>query len=76
MVRVRKTAEESIMVLEAEKAKIQVKIENLKLKMAEFNASIKDLQDGQKQRELEDLLEAIKATGKSPEEILTALKTA
>lgn len=76
MARVRKTAEEKIAVLEAEKAKFKAKIENLKVKMAELDASITELQDGQKQKELEDLLDAIKATGKSPEEILASLKTA
>lgn len=76
MARVRRTAEEKIAALEAEKAGIQAKIENLKAKMAEVDASIKEIQDGQKQKDLENLLEAIKATGKTPAEILASLKTA
>lgn len=76
MARVRRTAEERVAALEAEKAKIQAKIESLKVKLTEFDASIKELQDGQKQKELEDLLNAIRATGKSPEEILATLKQA
>lgn len=74
MARRRKTAEEKIGALETQKTQLQARIESYKIKIAELDASIAELQDNQKQQELEKLLEAIKATGKTPEEILAALQ--
>jgi hypothetical protein len=75
MARTRKTIAEKISALEAQKAQLQAKIEGLKSKISELDDSVKGLQEGKKQQELENLLDTIKASGKTPEEILAALKT-
>lgn len=74
MARTRKTSEQKLSELEAEKAKIQARVESMKSKIAKLDVSIKDLKEGQTQKELGALLDAIKASGKAPEEIIAALK--
>jgi hypothetical protein len=76
MARARKTIEEKIAELDAKKADLQAKIEGIKSKVSGLDDSIKELRESQKQQELEALLDKIKASGKTPEEILAALKNA
>lgn len=75
MARTRRTAGQKIIDLETKRTQLQARIESFKTKIAELDASIVELRQGQKQQELEKLLEAIKAAGKTPEEILAAIKT-
>lgn len=76
MARTRKTAEQKIGDLEAAKSLLVAKIEKLKDQVAKIDASIQSIENGQKEKELAKLLEAIKASGRSPEEVLAALKSA
>lgn len=75
MARTRKTAETRLAELSAKKAQLQAKIENWKGKISELDSQIKDLTEARKQKELEQLLKAIKDSGKTPEEVLSALHT-
>jgi septal ring factor EnvC (AmiA/AmiB activator) len=72
--RTRKTIEARISDIEAKKAQFGVKIESYKAKISELDSQIQELQDAQKQKELENLLDVIKASGKTPEEVIAALK--
>lgn len=76
MARTRKTAEQKVSELEAAKSQLIAKIEKLKAQVAKIDSSIQSIENGQKEKELAKLLEAIKATGRSPEEILASLKSA
>lgn len=59
--------------LEMKKAGYQSKIENYKTKISELDKEIQNLLNRQKQKELEQLLDIIKASGKTPEEVIAAL---
>jgi septal ring factor EnvC (AmiA/AmiB activator) len=72
--RKRKSVETRIGEIEAKKAQYQTKIDSYKAKVSALDAKIQDLKDSQKQKELEGLLKVIKASGKTPEEVLQALK--
>lgn len=74
MQRTRKTVEARISDIESKKAQIQVKIESYKAKISELDSQIQELEDVKKQKELENLLDVIKASGKTPEEVIAALK--
>lgn len=74
MARTRKTSEQKLSELEAKKAKIQARVESVKSQISKLDASIRDLKDSQTQKELGALLDAIKASGKAPEEVIAALK--
>lgn len=74
MERTRKTIETRISEIEAKKAQFQTKIDNYKAKIAALDSQVQELNDAQKQKELEKLLEVIKASGKTPEEVIAALK--
>ena len=75
MERTRKTVETRISEIEAKKAQFQAKIEGYKVKISELDSQIKELNDAQKQKSLENLLEVIKASGKTPEEVIAALNS-
>lgn len=74
MQRVRKPIDVRIKDIETKKAQYQAKIENYKAKISELDSQIQKLKESQKQKELENLLNIIKASGKTPEEVLAALK--
>ncbi len=76
MVRTRKPAEQKIRELEAMKSQLIAKMEKLKVQVAKIDSSIRSIESGRKEKELEKLLAAIQATGRSPEEVLAALKSA
>lgn len=73
MQRRRKSVDTRVAELEAKKTQYQAKIEGYKVKMSELDAKIKELEDAQKQKELEKLLTVIKDSGKTPEEVISAL---
>ncbi|NLO46706.1 MAG: cortexillin II [Clostridiales bacterium] len=60
--------------LELKKAEHQKRIENYKAKIAQLDSEIKNLKDAQKQKELEKLMDLIKASGKTPEEVISSLR--
>jgi phosphopantetheine adenylyltransferase len=60
--------------LEVKKTEYQKRIENYKSKIAQIDTEIKSLKDAQKQKELEKLMDLIKASGKTPEEVISSLK--
>ncbi len=70
----RKSVDTQIADIETRKVQFQTKIDSFKAKIAELDAEIKKLQETKKQKELENLLDVIKASGKTPEEVLSALK--
>lgn len=74
MERTRKTIETKIAEIEAKKAQFQTKIDGYKAKIAALDSQVQELNDAQKQKDLEKLLEVIKASGKTPEEVIAALK--
>lgn len=75
MARTRKTTESRLAEISAKKAQYQAKIENLKIKISELDTQVKDMTEAKKQKEIENLLQVIKASGKTPEEVISALKT-
>lgn len=70
---VAKTSEERIADIESKKAEYQARIDNYKNKIAELDSQIKELQDAQKKVKLDELLQAIEASGKTVEEVLSAV---
>ena len=74
MARVRKTTDQKLAELEAKKTLLLAKIDKFKAEIAKLDSSISTLRDSEKQKELENLLETIKKSGKSPEEVIAALK--
>lgn len=70
---VAKTPEQKIAEIEAVKAKYQEKIDDYKAKIAELDSQIKALGNEQRQAELDKLLDAIAASGKTVDEVLEAL---
>ena len=73
MARTRRTVEVRIADIESKKAQYQSKIENYKTKISQLDSLIQEIKETQKQKELEKLLSVIKASGKTPEEVITAL---
>ena len=69
----RKSVDIQIAEIESKKSQFQIKIDVYKAKIAELDAQIKDIQESQKQKELNDLLMVIKTSGKTPEEVMAAL---
>ena len=55
-------------------AMLLAKIDKFKSEITKLDSSISTLKDSEKQKELENLLETIKKSGKSPEEVIAALK--
>lgn len=73
--RKRKTTAARIADIEAQKAQYQSKIEGYKAKISDLDSKIQELLDAQKQKELENLLNVIKTSGKTPEEVMAALQS-
>jgi septal ring factor EnvC (AmiA/AmiB activator) len=71
---VTRTIETKIAEIETKKAEYKSKIEDYKAKIASLDKKIVELKDTQKQKDLENLLEVIKASGKTPEEVIASLK--
>ena len=69
----RKSIETKISEIEAKKAQFQTKIDAYKAKISDLDAEIKGLQDDRKQKELANLLNVIQQSGKTPEEVMSAL---
>ncbi|MFT8888427.1 MAG: cortexillin II [Ethanoligenens sp.] len=70
---VAKTPEERIADIESKKAEFQVKIDNYRGKIAELDHQIKELKEEQKKVQLDELLQAIQASGKTVDEVLSAV---
>lgn len=70
---VAKTSEQKIAEIEAEKAKYQEKIDDYKSRISELDSQIKALNNEKRQVELDKLLDAIAASGKTVEEVLAAI---
>lgn len=71
-----KTIDSRISEIEAQKAQYQARIDTYKAKISDLDAKITELREAQKQKDLENLLDMIKASGKTPEEVMAALKQA
>lgn len=76
MQRKRKSTDARLAEIEAKKNQYQAKIETYKAKISDLDAKVQQIRDRQKQNELEDLLKVIKASGKTPEEVIATLKPA
>ena len=74
MERKRKTVETQIAEIQTKKAQLQTKIDNYKAKISQLDSKIQKLKDTQKQKDLESLLEVIRASGKTPEDVIAGLK--
>lgn len=59
--------------LEEKKAGYQTRIESYKSKINALDKDIQNLLNMQKQKELENLMDMIKASGKTPEEVIASL---
>lgn len=70
---VAKTPEERIADIESKKAEYQARIDNYKNKIAELDSQIKELKDAEKKVKLDELLQAIESSGKTVEEVLSAV---
>jgi predicted nuclease with TOPRIM domain len=69
-----KTIGSRISEIEAKKSQYQSRIDSYKSKIAELDSKIQELEEAQKQKDLVNLLDIIKASGKTPEEVIAALK--
>lgn len=69
-----KSIQDRISDIEAKKTLLLTKIDGVKEKISELDDQIKELNDSQKQKDLENLLKVIKDSGKTPEEVIAALK--
>jgi hypothetical protein len=72
--RKRKSSDEQIAEQEAIKSRLQARDNELKAKISDVDSKIKELKEAKKQKELNDLMIEIKKSGKTPEEVMTALK--
>lgn len=75
MARKRKSVDQQISEIEQQKAQFQTKIDGYKAKISNLDVKIQTLREAQKQKELESLLDVIKKSGKTPEEVIKALDT-
>jgi septal ring factor EnvC (AmiA/AmiB activator) len=73
--RKRKTIDVQLSEIEAKKSQFQAKIDSYKVKISDLDSKIQELKDIQKQKDLENLLDVIKASGKTPEEVIAALQS-
>lgn len=69
-----KTPEQKIAELEAKKAVYQEKIDGYKGKISELDEQIKGIANEKKEAELDKLMRAIAASGKTVEDVLAAIK--
>lgn len=70
---VAKSAEERIVEIEDKKLEFQAKIDKYKGKIAELDQQIRELNEERRQKELEALLNAIQKSGKTVEDVLSAI---
>lgn len=70
---VAKTSEEKMADIKSKKAEFQAKIDKFKEKIAELDQQIRVLNEEQRQKELEALLEAIQKSGKTVEDVMSAI---
>lgn len=70
---VAKTPEEKTVEIEAIKAKYQEKIDGYKAKIAELDDQLKEIANEEKEAEVEKLLQALAASGKTVEDVLEAI---
>ncbi|MFT9057364.1 MAG: cortexillin II [Ethanoligenens sp.] len=70
---VAKTPEEKIAEIEAIKAKFQEKIDGYKVKITELDDQLKGISNEQKEAEVEKLLQALAASGKTVDDVLEAI---
>ena len=71
---VAKSADDLVAELEGKKAEYVSKIDGLKDKIKELDAKISQIRAAERQKEIEHLLDLIKASGKTPEEVLASLQ--
>lgn len=74
MQKARKPIDVKIAELQTKKSQYKVRLDAYKAKISELDTKIASLKSIQKQRELESLLDAIKASGKTPEEVISSLR--
>lgn len=74
MQKARKPIDMKIEEIQAKKNEYKLKVDNYKTRIAELDVKISNLKNLQKQKELENLLDVIKASGKTPEEVMSSLK--
>lgn len=74
MQKTRKPIDARIAEIQEKKNQYKLKVDNYKTRIAELDAKITNLKSIQKQKELEKLLDVIKASGKTPEEVMSSLK--
>lgn len=74
MPRTSKTVDTRIKEIEAQRAKYQAKIEGYKAKISDLDGKIQSLKKNQQKKELENLLDVIKASGKTPEEVMASFQ--
>lgn len=70
---VAKSPEERISEIEDKKLEYQARIDRYREKIAELDQQIKELQNVQNQEKLDQLLQAIAASGKTVDEVMEAL---
>lgn len=70
---VAKTPEERIADIESKKGEYQARIEHYKTKISELDGQIKELRDAQQKEKLNELLQAIQASGKTVDEVLSTI---
>lgn len=75
MARKRKNIEQQITDIQLQKSQYQAKIDGYKTKISDLDTKIQALKESQKQKELESLLDVIKKSGKTPEEVMKVLNT-
>ena len=74
MERKNKSIASRISEIEAKKLQFQSRVDSYKAKISELDSKIQELEETQKQKDLENLLEMIKASGKTAEEVISSLK--
>lgn len=69
-----KSVEVRIGEIEDKKLEYQARIDHYREKIAELDRQIKELRDVQKEKKLEELLEAIESSGKTVEDVLSIIQ--
>lgn len=69
----KKSIETQITEIEAKKELYQSKINNLKDKIADLDYQIKEIKNTQEKKQYDDLLKLIKASGKTPDQVMAAI---
>ena len=74
MARTKKTVETRIQEMEAERAKYQARIEKIRTKMAALDGKIENLENRRQKKEVERLMKAIRAAGKTPDDVMSDIQ--